>query len=109
MKTQDRARELFTQLQSKIMGEISHMLRTVKLTSLLDLAEESPTYTELAEELTHFWKVTHMLAPMIGVQEKAEALDPYIAAVTKLGTAIDSGEDDLLCEAIAELDVLPYT
>jgi hypothetical protein len=42
------------------------------------------------------------------VKCQAEALAPYIEAVKRLGEAIDSGCEDSLGEAIAELDQLPY-
>ena len=45
---------------------------------------------------------------MLGFEDKAKALDPYISAVKRLGQAIDEGCTDSLCEVIAELDELPY-
>ncbi|WP_258239979.1 hypothetical protein [Pseudidiomarina homiensis] len=104
----DTARQLFVDLQSKVMGEISAMLRTAKLTSIMDLADEAETFTESAEELEHFSKVTHTLAPMLGFEAKAAALEPYIDAVKRLGQAIDNGCSDSLGAVIAELDDLPY-
>lgn len=104
----ETAKNLFIDLQSKVMGEISAMLRRAKLTSIMDLADEVETFTESAEELEHFSKITHALAPMLGVEAEAAALDPYIDAVKRLGQAIDNGCSDSLGAVIAELDDLPY-
>ncbi len=107
-KTLYQARDLFHHYHSKVMGEISSMLRRAKLTSVMHLAGERPTFSETARELEYFANIVKVLAPLLHLEQQAEALVPYIEAVKRLGEAIDSGCEDSLGEAIAELDQLPY-
>lgn len=105
----EEAIALFRQNYNIMFGDISGMLRKAKLTPIMDLQGQDPSFTNMAVELEHYMFLLDKLGCEIEIssQYMARARE-YLILVHQLAEAIENDDCDSLGAAIAALDEKPY-
>lgn len=101
----ENAKKTFETVQNRIYGEVSVLLKYAKLNAYDILKIKNPTYTEVAAYLQEYFEIIVLIAPRLKIPEHVtNDVRCMLEHFEILATGIETGNVELIGEAICKLD-----